>query len=62
MEISQKLLTLQQVIDIVGQSKSTIYRGIGAGTFPKPLRLGSRMVRWLSDDIHTYISHLTYGV
>jgi prophage regulatory protein len=62
MDYSKKLLRLQQVIEKVALSKSTIYRGMGDGSFPRPLRLGSRMVRWLSDDIDNYLSHLSRSV
>jgi prophage regulatory protein len=62
MDYSKKLLRLQQVIEKVALSKSTIYRGMGDGSFPRPLKLGSRMVRWLSDDIDNYLSHLSRSV
>lgn len=62
MDYSKKLLRLQQVIEQVALSKSTIYRNMDDGSFPRPLRLGSRMVRWLSDDIDNYLSHLSRSV
>ena len=62
MDYSKKLLKLQQVIERVGQSKSTIYRGMDAGVFPRPVKLGSRMVRWLSDDIDDYLTRLLRSV
>ena len=34
MEISQKLLSLKQVMTLVGLAKSTIYRLMEAGDFP----------------------------
>jgi len=58
MEISQKLLSLKQVIALVGLAKSTIYRLMEAGDFPRPLKLGSRCVRWLVDDVNAWISNL----
>jgi prophage regulatory protein len=62
MNYSKKLLKLEQVIERVAQSKSTIYRGMSNGSFPRPVKLGSRMVRWLSDDIEAYLSHLPQSV
>ncbi len=62
MDYSKKLLKLQQVIERVALSKSTIYRGMGDGSFPRPLKLGSRMVRWLSGDIDAYLSRLPRSV
>ena len=58
MQISQKLLSLKQVIAMVGLTKSTIYRLMDAGDFPRPLKLGSRCVRWLVDDVNAWISSL----
>ena len=58
MQISQKLLSLRQVIAMVGLTKSTIYRLMDAGDFPRPLKLGSRCVRWLVDDVNAWISNL----
>jgi prophage regulatory protein len=62
MDYSKKLLKLQQVIERVALSKSTIYRGMDDGSFPRPFKLGSRMVRWLSDDIDAYLSRLPRSV
>ena len=58
MQISQKLLSLKQVIAMVGLTKSTIYRLMEAGDFPRPLKLGSRCVRWLVDEVNAWISSL----
>jgi prophage regulatory protein len=62
MNYSKKLLKLEHVIERVAQSKSTIYRGMSNGSFPRPVKLGSRMVRWLSDDIDAYLSRLPQSV
>ena len=62
MDYSKKLLRLQQVIERVALSKSTIYRGMDDGSFPRPLKLDSRMVRWLSEDIDNYLSRLPRSV
>ena len=61
MDYSKKLLRLQQVIERVAQSKSSIYRGMDDGSFPRPVKLGSRMVRWLSDDIDAYLARLSHS-
>lgn len=58
MEINQKLLSLKQVVALVGLAKSTIYRLMNSGDFPRPLKLGSRCVRWLVDDLNAWISNL----
>lgn len=40
------ILRLKQVQDETGLSRSSIYRGIQAGTFPSPISLGLRAVGW----------------
>jgi predicted DNA-binding transcriptional regulator AlpA len=40
-------------------SRSTIYRSMDAGDFPRPLKIGSRMVRWAVDDIDDYLKRLS---
>lgn len=39
----------------VGLSKSTLYSRISAGTFPKPVTLGSS-VRWVESEVEGWIS------
>jgi prophage regulatory protein len=41
-----------------GLSKSEIYRRIKLGTFPKPLKLGSRAVAWPSTSIESWVKTL----
>jgi prophage regulatory protein len=40
------ILRLKQVQDETGLSRSSIYRGVQAGTFPSPISLGLRAVGW----------------
>lgn len=46
-----QLLTLKEVCEQLRVSRSTVYRWISEGTFPAPLRIGDRAVRWQSDQI-----------
>ena len=55
-----KLLTLREVEEITGVSKSKIYRDKRIGLFPQPLRLGKNCVRWRTDEIVDWISNLEY--
>lgn len=41
-----RFMRLPEVEDTIGGKKSTIYKMIGEGRFPKPVRLSSRMVVW----------------
>ena len=59
MDLNKKLLTLGEVIAVVSLSRSSIYRGMDAGWFPRPLKIGSRMVRWTVADIDAYLKRLS---
>lgn len=43
---TNRLVRLPEVERLCGIKKTTIYSLIGAGQFPKPIRLGTRMVAW----------------
>ena len=62
MSINQKnitrILRLPEVIHLTGQSKTTIYERIKAGTFPKQISLGNRCVGWNSNDITYWLDSI----
>jgi prophage regulatory protein len=37
-------------------SRSSIYKFIGAGKFPKPVRLGPRAVGWVESEVDEWIA------
>lgn len=47
----EKLLSLEQVLAMVGVSKATIYNWIDAGEFPRPVQCGPRLVRWRKSEV-----------
>lgn len=49
-----RLLRMPQVIERVGIKKTVIYERMKAGTFPKPIKLGSASV-WLDSTIQAWI-------
>jgi len=51
-----RLLRLKDVKQVTGLSKSTIYERMSAGTFPKQIPLGPRLVVWLESDIQNWIA------
>ncbi len=53
--MQKQLLRLPQVQQIVGLSKSEIYRLISIGRFPRPVPLGERVVAWDSDEIQEWV-------
>ena len=49
------LLTRPEVERRTGLSRSTIYRKMRDGTFPVPLKVSARAVRWRESDIRAYV-------
>jgi len=41
--------------EMLGLSRSTIYRMMQHGEFPRPVLLGRRAVGWLEDDIDNWL-------
>ncbi len=49
------LLTRREIEQRTGLSRSTIYRKMREGTFPVPLKVSERAVRWRERDIRAYV-------
>lgn len=47
-------MDLKQVCHAVGFKKTTIYKWMNAGNFPKPVKVGSS-VRWVSGEVEAWI-------
>lgn len=54
--MKDRLLRRTEVEQVVGLSRSTIYRLIDEGQFPKPLRLGPNSVRWSENELQAWIT------
>ena len=54
-----RFLRLRDVQHRVGLGRSTIYRWMGEGKFPRPHALGDYCVRWLESDIDEWIASMT---
>ena len=50
-----KVIRLVQVMEITGLARSTIYKLITEGGFPKSISLGARRVGWIDDEIYEWI-------
>lgn len=53
------ILKLPDVESATHLSRSSVYRLAAQGSFPKPLRLGSRAVGWRGDEITAWIEART---
>jgi len=50
-----RLIRLKEVQRRVSLGRSTIYRWMAEGTFPKPVSLGSHAVAWQESEIEDWI-------
>ncbi|MBR0749115.1 AlpA family phage regulatory protein [Bradyrhizobium japonicum] len=46
-----QILRPREVIKLTGLSRTTLWRGVSAGTFPRPVRLTSGTIGWCQADV-----------
>lgn len=52
---NQRLLRIGATSQKSGKSRSGIYEGVLAGTFPAPVKIGVRSVAWLEAEVDAWI-------
>lgn len=50
-----KIIRLKQVMETTGLARSTIYKYIAAGMFPKPVPLGGKSVGWVDEEVQEWV-------
>jgi prophage regulatory protein len=50
------LVRLPEVKGRTGMSRTTIYRKMASGAFPKPIQISSAMVAWYQSDLDAWIA------
>jgi prophage regulatory protein len=50
-----RLIKLRDVMDITGLGRSTVYKYVASGDFPKPVSLGVRAVAWVEEEVQDWI-------
>jgi prophage regulatory protein len=55
-KMPRTFLRLPTVRGRTGMSRSSIYAGVAAGTFPRPIKLAARSVAWLESDVDRWIT------
>ena len=55
LNVGRRLHKRREVEARTGSSRSAIYAGMAAGTFPRPVRIGKRAVAWTSESIDAWI-------
>lgn len=56
--VRKQFLRIQDLEQMIGLSKSTIYNKIELGEFPKQIKLSNRAVGWCSDEVQAWIDEL----
>lgn len=51
----QRLIKLKEVMHITALSRSSIYKKMSEGTFPKSISLGERAVAWDEEEVFEWI-------
>ena len=59
--MTPRLLTLRDVLNITALSRSSVYALMAESRFPKPLRVGSRAVRWVEQEVLDFIASCPRG-
>lgn len=52
---ASRILRLSNVLDRTGLSRSTLYRKIERGTFPKQVQISERCIGWRESDIDLWL-------
>ena len=57
--MEDRLLRRRRVEEVTGMSRSSIYRLMQNGEFPRPVRVGPAAVRWRASDIAIWLESLS---
>jgi prophage regulatory protein len=55
---SERLLRLPELVRTIGVSRATVYRYIGSGRLPPPLKLSTRCIPWRDSEITAWMAAL----
>lgn len=50
-----RIIRLKEVIETTGLGRSTVYKYIEDGIFPRPVPLGGRAVGWVDDEVIEWV-------
>lgn len=55
-ELLERFIRIEEVSEITGLAKATIYRYVNGGMFPRPIPLGGRRVAWLLSELEAWMN------
>ncbi|WNO53642.1 helix-turn-helix transcriptional regulator [Stakelama saccharophila] len=62
-QITNRIIRLGTVLDRTGLSRSTVYRKIHEGTFPRQLKIGTRCAGWREHEVEDWLRNpMCYSV
>lgn len=50
-----RIIRLREVMATTGLARSTVYKYISEGLFPKPVSLGERCVGWVEEEVQDWV-------
>ena len=51
-----RLLRIREVLDLVGLKKATVYQLLRTGQFPRSVKITSRAVGWVEEEIQQWLA------
>lgn len=58
---AEGFVNLRKVLEVIPVGETTWRRGLAAGIYPQPVRLGSRTVVWRVEEIRALIDQINSG-
>ena len=55
---SARYIREKDLLKIIPISKSTLWRKVANGTFPKPIKISTKVTAWIVEDIHVWASEI----
>jgi prophage regulatory protein len=52
----KRIFRMKDICQAYGLSRSTIYRMVEGGIFPKPIKIGAKAVGWCSEDLDAWFN------
>ena len=54
--MNERVLSMSATREVTSLGRTSIYDGVAAGTFPKPIKLTARRVGWLESEVTAFIA------
>ena len=60
-QTGRTMITIWEVVEVTGISRSTIYVYMETQGFPRPIRVGVRAVRWILEEVSEWLDKRDRG-